>query len=87
MAALGELKSPWHNCQMAWLENHLDIINRYSQALENLDSYDGKCQGLVVIRTHPALARGVLENKNLKKQWTQNRRFAQMVTKLLTFST
>ena len=41
MAALGELKSPWHNCQMAWLENHLDIINRYSQALENLDSYDG----------------------------------------------
>ncbi len=41
MAALGELKSPWHNCQMAWLENHLDIINRYSQALENLDSYEG----------------------------------------------
>ena len=25
-----------------WLENHLDIINTYSQALENLDSYEGK---------------------------------------------
>ena len=42
MAALGELKAPWHNCQMDWLENHLDIINTYSQALENLDSYEGK---------------------------------------------
>ncbi len=44
IAGLGELKSPWHDCQMAWLENHLNIINAYSKALENLDSYKGKYQ-------------------------------------------
>ena len=41
IAGLGELKSPWHECQMAWLENHLNIINTYSQALEALDNYKG----------------------------------------------
>ena len=41
IAGLGELKSPWHKCQMAWLENHLNIINTYSQALETLDNYKG----------------------------------------------
>ena len=41
MAALGELKAPWHDCQMTWLDNHLNLINAYSQALENLDSYEG----------------------------------------------
>ena len=41
IAGLGELKSPWHGNQMAWLENHLTIINTYSQALENLDSCKG----------------------------------------------
>ena len=41
IAGLGELKSPWHASQMAWLENHLNIINTYSQALENLDNYKG----------------------------------------------
>lgn len=43
IAGLGELKSPWHECQMAWLENHLNIINTYSQALENLDANKGVC--------------------------------------------
>ena len=42
IAGLGELKSPWHACQMSWLENHLNIINTYSQALEALDNYKGK---------------------------------------------
>ena len=42
IAGLGELKSPWHSCQMSWLENHLNIINTYSQALEALDNYKGK---------------------------------------------
>lgn len=41
IAGLGELKSPWHECQMAWLQNHLNIINTYSQALETLDNYKG----------------------------------------------
>ncbi len=38
IAGLGELKSPWHECQMTWLQNHLEIINTYTQALENLVS-------------------------------------------------
>ena len=42
IAGLGELKSPWHDCQMTWLQNHIDIINTYSQALENLDSHRGQ---------------------------------------------
>ena len=41
IAGLGELKSPWHQSQMSWLENHLNIINTYSQALETLDNYKG----------------------------------------------
>ena len=41
IAGLGELKSPWHANQMAWLENHLNLINTYSQALENLDNCKG----------------------------------------------
>lgn len=41
IAGLGELKSPWHANQMTWLENHLNLINTYSQALENLDSCKG----------------------------------------------
>ena len=50
MAALGELKAPWHACQMAWLENHLDIINTYSQALENLDSYEGNSKFKTILK-------------------------------------
>eukprot|EP00095_Tigriopus_kingsejongensis_P011180 maker-scaffold456_size166325-snap-gene-0.28 protein:Tk11180 transcript:maker-scaffold456_size166325-snap-gene-0.28-mRNA-1 annotation:"type i inositol- -bisphosphate 4-phosphatase-like" len=42
IAGLGELKSPWHQCQMTWLENHLNLINTYSHALENLDNHRGK---------------------------------------------
>ena len=42
IAGLGELRSPWHECQMAWLQNHLNLINAYSQALENLDSAKGR---------------------------------------------
>ena len=41
IAGLGELRSPWHECQMAWLQNHLNLINAYSQALESLDSVKG----------------------------------------------
>ncbi len=42
IAGLGELRSPWHDCQMTWLQNHLDIINAYSQALENIDNQKSK---------------------------------------------
>ena len=42
IAGLGELRSPWHECQMAWLQNHLNLINAYSQALENLDAAKGR---------------------------------------------
>ena len=41
IAGLGELREPWHSCQMSWLENHLNLINTYSIALENLDNYRG----------------------------------------------
>ena len=57
IAGLGELKSPWHKCQMAWLENHLNIINTYSQALETLDNYKGN------IFTH----RNILRLRTLKE--------------------
>ena len=30
-----------HSSQMRWLENHLNLINTYSVALENLDNYRG----------------------------------------------
>ena len=42
IAGLGELRSPWHECQMAWLQNHLNLINAYSQALEGLDAAKGR---------------------------------------------
>ena len=41
IAGLGELRGEWHDLQMSWLESHLSIINRYSQALENLDTRKG----------------------------------------------
>ena len=41
IAGLGELREPWHHCQMSWLENHLSLINTYNTALENLDNYRG----------------------------------------------
>ena len=42
IAGLGELRSPWHESQMAWLQNHLNLINAYSQALESLDAAKGR---------------------------------------------
>ena len=47
IAGLGELKSPWHANQMAWLENHLNLINTYSQALENLDNCKGTFKNIL----------------------------------------
>ena len=47
IAGLGELREPWHSSQMSWLENHLNLINTYTTALENLNNYRGK-QLLVV---------------------------------------
>ena len=41
IAGVGELREPWHSCQMSWLENHLSLINNYNTALENLDNYRG----------------------------------------------
>jgi hypothetical protein len=34
-------RAPWHASQMAWLENHLNLINVYATALENLENYKG----------------------------------------------
>ena len=42
IAGLGELREPWHSSQMSWLENHLNLINTYTTALENLNNYRGK---------------------------------------------
>ena len=41
IAGLGELREPWHTCQMTWLQNHLNLLNTYNTALENLDNYKG----------------------------------------------
>ena len=42
IAGLGELREPWHSSQMSWLENHLNLINTYTTALENLNNYRDK---------------------------------------------
>ena len=42
IAGLGELREPWHSSQMSWLENHLNLINTYTTALENLDNCRGQ---------------------------------------------
>ena len=44
IAGLGELQQPWHSCQMIWLENHLNLINTYTNQLENLLNYRGEFQ-------------------------------------------
>ena len=41
IAGLGELREPWHSCQMTWLQNHLNLINQHNTALDNLDNYRG----------------------------------------------
>ena len=38
---LGELKEPCHRNQMMWLENHLNLINIYSTAMENMENLKG----------------------------------------------
>ena len=49
IAGLGELREPWHSSQMSWLENHLNLINTYTTALENLDNY----RGIKIIQSNP----------------------------------
>jgi len=71
IAGLGELKAPWHNCQMTWLENHLNIINIYSTALENMDNYRGvnfkqsSKKGEIAYEFIPT-------NLHLQRMWVQN---------------
>ena len=36
-----------HSSQMRWLENHLNLINTYSVALENLDNYRGMTKMMI----------------------------------------
>ena len=35
---------------MRWLENHLNLINTYSVALENLDNYRGMTKMMMITR-------------------------------------
>ena len=37
-----------HSSQMRWLENHLNLINTYSVALENLDNYRGMTKMMMI---------------------------------------
>ncbi len=69
IAGLGELRSPWHNCQMTWLQNHLDIINTYSQSLEALGG-----QG----SSHPHRAGGA-QGCNLRKSTQKGERAYEFV--------
>ena len=39
-----------HSSQMRWLENHLNLINTYSVALENLDNYRGMTKMMMITR-------------------------------------
>ena len=72
IAGLGELKSPWHANQMAWLENHLNLINTYSQALENLDG----CKDSISFRKSTQKGEKKFEfvptNLHLQRMWVVN---------------
>lgn len=72
IAGLGELKGPWHECQMAWLENHLNIINAYSQALEGLDNYKGTDQFRCSTDKTSQLYEFAPVNLHLQRMWAEN---------------
>ncbi|XP_059080345.1 inositol polyphosphate-4-phosphatase type I A-like isoform X1 [Tigriopus californicus] len=72
IAGLGELKSPWHECQMTWLENHLNLINTYSQALENLDNHRPKLNFRKSTQKSDKTFEFVPTNLHLQRMWVQN---------------
>ena len=52
---------------MAWLENHLNLINTYSQALENLDNCKGKSNQIWIRVLWLLLRPGINELYNNKR--------------------
>jgi len=71
IAGLGELREPWHSCQMSWLENHLNLINTYTIALENLDNYRGQNFKRSALKSDPTYE-FVPTNLHLQRVWVQN---------------
>jgi len=71
IAGLGELREPWHSCQMSWLENHLNLINTYSIALENLDNYRGPNFKRSSLSADPTYE-FVPTNLHLQRVWIEN---------------
>jgi len=71
IAGLGELREPWHSCQMSWLENHLNLINTYSIALENLDNYRGPNFKRSSLSADPTYE-FVPTNLHLQRSWIEN---------------
>lgn len=76
IAGLGELKEPFHMNQMGWLENHLNLINVYSTAMEFIENYSGPFlkksteksdTNLEFIPTNLHLQRMWVENPSLRK--------------------
>merc|ERR1711892_518213 len=71
IAGLGELREPWHSCQMSWLENHLNLIDTYSIALENLDNYRGPNFKSMTLSADPTYE-FVPTNTHLQRIWVEN---------------
>lgn len=42
VAAMGELKEPWHERQVDLLDRHLQLLRLYSQARESLQMHKGR---------------------------------------------
>jgi len=71
IAGLGELREPWHLCQMSWLDFHLNLINTYTVALENLDNYKGQSFKRSAMKGDPTYE-FVPTNLHLQRIWVQN---------------
>ncbi|XP_023330385.1 type II inositol 3,4-bisphosphate 4-phosphatase [Eurytemora carolleeae] len=68
---LGELKEPWHTNQMRWLENHLNLINVYSNAMEYIENSKGVTLKKSTDKSDTNLE-FVPTNLNLQRVWVEN---------------
>jgi len=77
IAGLGELKEPCHRNQMMWLENHLNLINIYSTAMENMENLKGTCLKKSVDKGEKVLE-FVPTNLHLQRLWVESSSLRKM---------
>ncbi|XP_043471404.1 inositol polyphosphate-4-phosphatase type I A isoform X2 [Leptopilina heterotoma] len=71
VAGMGELREPWHTKQVELLDRHLQLLNLYSQAKENLAAFKGSYFKQSSRKNDRSLEFAPL-NLHLQRMWVHN---------------